>query len=94
MRPRRSAPAELIVTDLHGVVIDQEGWPICCEMWPGNAADVTTLLPLVERLGARFKEVWVEHRRYIVCHNEEQANKDAADRRVERVLAAASAGEA
>lgn len=133
-----------------GVVLDQEGWPICCELWPGNTTDVTTLLPVVERLDKRFgiervcivadrgmirkktlkaldgrgwpyivgarmrshkevrqqvlddvgrfevvfgrrrtakdpsplkvKEVWVDDRRYIVCHNEEQARKDAADR--------------
>ena len=133
-----------------GVVLDQEGWPICCELWPGNTTDVTTLLPVVESLGKRFgiqrvcivadrgmirkktlkalddrgwpyilgarmrsqkevreqvlddagrfkvvfgrrraakdpsplkvKEVWVGERRYIVCHNEEQARKDAADR--------------
>jgi transposase len=24
-----------------GVIIDQEGRPICSEMWPGNTADVT-----------------------------------------------------
>ncbi len=139
-----------------GVVLDQEGWPICCEMWPGNTTDVTTLLPIVERLEQRFgiqricivadrgmiqkatirsleqrdwpyilgarmrivrevrqrvladpggfeevfparqkakdpsplavKEVWVDDRRYIVCRNEEQARKDAADR--EAILAA------
>jgi len=36
-------------------VIDDRGQPICCEMWPGNTADVTTLLPIVERLKKRFK---------------------------------------
>lgn len=139
-----------------GVVLDQEGRPICCELWPGNTTDVGTLLPVIERLGARFgirrvsivadrgmisaktlatlekkgwpyilgarlrsfkevrqtvlghpgryqvvhprrqrtkdpsplkvKEVWVEERRYIVCLNEEQARKDAADRQA--ILAA------
>lgn len=133
-----------------GVVLDQEGWPICCELWPGNTTDVGTLLPVAERLGKRFgiqrvcivadrgmiqaktlqtleernwpyivgarmrsrrevrqqvladqgrfevvvpkrraakdpsplkvKQVWVGDRRYIVCVNEEQARKDAADR--------------
>ncbi len=24
-----------------GMVIDSDGVPICCEMWPGNTADVT-----------------------------------------------------
>ena len=28
----------------------------------------------------KVKEVWVEDRRYIVCHNEDQAKKDRADR--------------
>ena len=37
-----------------GAVIDDKGQPICCEMWPGNTADVTTLLPVVERLKTRF----------------------------------------
>ena len=139
-----------------GVVLDQEGWPICCELWPGNTTDVGTLVPLVEGLGKRFgiqrvcivadrgmiqaatvraldekgwpyilgarmrsrsevrdevlgrpgrfakvfgprktakdpsplavKEVWVDDRRYIVCFNEEQARKDAADRQA--ILAA------
>lgn len=135
-----------------GLVLDQDGRPVCCELWPGNAADVRTLVPVVDRLRKRFgigrvcvvadrgmisrrtiralesaqrdwlyilgarmrswkevrhevlsrpgryrevtpprkarkdpsplavKEVWVEDRRYIVCFNEEQARKDAADR--------------
>jgi transposase len=37
-----------------GAVIDDKGQPICCEMWPGNTADVATLLPIVERLKKRF----------------------------------------
>jgi hypothetical protein len=44
--------------DLHqmivGVVLDGDGRPISCELWPGNTADVTTLLPVVDRLGRRF----------------------------------------
>src|SRR6516164_4205995 len=44
--------------DLHqmivGLVMDQDGRPLCCELWPGNTADVTTLLPVVDRLRARF----------------------------------------
>jgi transposase len=27
-----------------GLVMDQDGRPLCCELWPGNTADVTTLL--------------------------------------------------
>jgi transposase len=36
------------------VVMDAEGRPICTEMLPGNTADVTVLLPIVERLRERF----------------------------------------
>jgi transposase len=45
--------------DLHqmivGAVLDDNGRPICCEMWPGNTTDVTTLMPEVKRLRSRFK---------------------------------------
>jgi len=37
-----------------GVVVDAEGRPVCTEMWPGNTADVTVLVPIVDRLRARF----------------------------------------
>jgi transposase len=37
-----------------GAVLDQEGNPVCCEMWPGNAADVKSLIPVVDRLRKRF----------------------------------------
>ncbi len=37
-----------------GAVLDDTGRPICCEMWPGNTTDVTTLLPELERLQSRF----------------------------------------
>jgi len=139
-----------------GVVMDQDGAPVCSELWPGNAADVKSLVPIVERLKTRFpvgevcivadrgmisaatlqqikerkwnyilgvrmrsskeareevmgragryrevypqstdpkapsplkvKEVWVEDRRYIVCKNEDQAQKDRQDR--EAIVAA------
>jgi hypothetical protein len=136
-----------------GLALDIDGWPLCCELWPGNTADVTTLLPVVNRLRERFqvrrvsivadrgmisaqtmaalesrevdcdyilgarmrsvkevrervladrgryeeitperqcakdpsplkvKEVLIDERRYIVCLNEEQRRKDAADRK-------------
>jgi transposase len=135
-----------------GAVLDGQGRPICCELWPGNTTDVTTLIPVVDRLRSRFgvrrvcvvadrgmisretiealerdergwqyilgarmrsqnevkdevlsragryrvvhppriksddpsplkvKEVWVDERRYVVCLNEDEARKDAADR--------------
>jgi hypothetical protein len=133
-----------------GVVLDERGWPLCCFLLPGNTADITMLVPVVDQLRARFgierlcvvadrglisaetirqleerkweyilgarlrsvkeireevlsragryhvvqgprenskdpsplkvKEVYVDERRYIVCHNEEQATKDRHDR--------------
>src|SRR5208283_5136267 len=37
-----------------GVIMDNEGRPICCELWPGNTTDVKTLLPVMDRLRGRF----------------------------------------
>src|SRR5215475_9321242 len=34
-----------------GIIMDQNGRPVCSEMWPGN---VTTLLPVIDRLRQRF----------------------------------------
>jgi transposase len=38
-----------------GLALDLHGWPLCCELWPGNTADVTTLLPVVNRLRQKFR---------------------------------------
>ena len=35
-------------------VLDGEGRPVCTEMLPGNTADTTVLLPIVDRLRSRF----------------------------------------
>jgi hypothetical protein len=37
-----------------GIVLDEKDRPIASFLWPGNTADVTTLLPVVERLRRRF----------------------------------------
>jgi hypothetical protein len=37
-----------------GIIMDQNGRPVCSEMWPGDTADVTTLLPVIDRLRRRF----------------------------------------
>jgi transposase len=37
-----------------GVVLDNRGRPLCTELWPGNTADVNTLIPVVARLKQRF----------------------------------------
>jgi transposase len=38
-----------------GMVLDLEGRPICTELWPGNTTDVTTLIPVVDRLKQKFQ---------------------------------------
>jgi hypothetical protein len=37
------------------VILDGEGRPLCCELWPGNVTDVKTLIPVVDRLRERFR---------------------------------------
>jgi transposase len=37
-----------------GMVLDRNGNPVCSELWPGNTADVKSLVPIVERLRNRF----------------------------------------
>jgi hypothetical protein len=37
-----------------GIIMDQDGRPLCSEMWPGNTTDVTTLIPVIDRLRQRF----------------------------------------
>lgn len=44
--------------DLHqmivGAILNEQGEPICCELWPGNTADVSSLIPVVDRMRVRF----------------------------------------
>ena len=37
-----------------GLALDCKGRPLCTEIWPGGTADMTTLLPAVDRLQQRF----------------------------------------
>jgi transposase len=37
-----------------GTIIDNHGKPVCCEMWPGNTADVKTIIPVTDRIRHRF----------------------------------------
>jgi Transposase DDE domain len=37
-----------------GIVLDEQDRPLASFLWPGNTADVTALLPVVERLRTRF----------------------------------------
>jgi hypothetical protein len=36
------------------VLNDGDGQPVCSEMWPGNTADVSTLIRVIDRLRRRF----------------------------------------
>ncbi|MDE0123859.1 MAG: transposase [Bryobacterales bacterium] len=47
-RPQRP---QLVV----GLALSGDGRPLCTEIWPGNTADVTTLLPVGKRLRERFE---------------------------------------
>jgi transposase len=38
-----------------GLVLDEDGRPLCTEMWPGNTTDVKSLLPVVDRLRSKFQ---------------------------------------
>lgn len=49
-KDHRSDRKQMVV----GAVLDNDGRPVCCEILPGNTADVTLLIPVVERLRERF----------------------------------------
>jgi transposase len=49
-KDHRSDRRQMIV----GAVLDNKGFPLCCEIWPGNIADVNTLMPVANRLRKRF----------------------------------------
>jgi hypothetical protein len=38
-----------------GTLLDDRGRPVCCEIWPGNTADVRTLIPVADRIRHRFQ---------------------------------------
>jgi hypothetical protein len=38
-----------------GVVMRRDGLPVACEIWPGNTADMSTLVPIVQALKKRFR---------------------------------------
>jgi Transposase DDE domain len=54
-----------------GAVLDGAGRPICCELWPGNTSDVTTLMPVVDRLWRRFRirKVCIVADRGMICQD-------------------------
>jgi transposase len=54
-----------------GLVIDNRGYPVCSEVWPGNTADVTTLMAVAQRLKRRFdiKKVCIVADRGMISKN-------------------------
>jgi len=49
-KDHRSDRRQMVV----GAVLDNNGRPVCCEILPGNTADVALLMPVVDRLRERF----------------------------------------
>ncbi|MGB6968336.1 MAG: IS1634 family transposase, partial [Methyloceanibacter sp.] len=72
-----------------GVILDGQGRPVCCELWPGNTADVTTLIPIVDRLKHRFhiRSVCVVADRGMISRDTIR-QLQAADRDVRYILGA------
>lgn len=54
-----------------GALINEKGRPICCELWPGNTADVKTLVPQADRFRNRFgvKKICVVADRGMISHD-------------------------
>lgn len=50
-KDHRSDHLQLVI----GVVMRRDGFPIACEIWPGNTSDMKTLVPVIQSLKKRFK---------------------------------------
>ena len=72
-----------------GVILDGEGRPLCCELWPGNVTDVKTLIPVVDRLQQRFRirSICIVADRGMISQ-ETIAQLQAEDRQVHFILGA------
>jgi hypothetical protein len=72
-----------------GVILDGEGRPLCCELWPGNVTDVKTLIPVVDRLQQRFRirSICIVADRGMISR-ETIAQLQAEDRKVHFILGA------
>lgn len=72
-----------------GVVLDGDGRPLCCELWPGNVTDVKTLIPIVDRLRKRFqiRSICVVADRGMIS-KETMAQLQADERKVHFILGA------
>jgi len=72
-----------------GAVLDGEGRPLCCELWPGNVTDVKTLIPIVDRLRTRFqiRSICIVADRGMIS-KETMAELQADERQVHYILGA------
>jgi hypothetical protein len=72
-----------------GMVLDGQGRPLCCELWPGNVTDVKTLIPVVDRLQKRFRirSICIVADRGMISR-ETIAQLQAEDRQVHFILGA------
>ena len=70
------------------VLLDGDGRPVCSEMWPGNTADVTTVIPVVDRL--RPARSSITARQPVSSHNRSNTNPGPM-RRTAILIAASSA---
>jgi transposase len=72
-----------------GAILDSEGRPLCCELWPGNVTDVKTLIPVVDRLQQRFRirSICIVADRGMISQ-ETIAQLQAEDRQVHFILGA------
>lgn len=72
-----------------GAILDAEGRPLCCELWPGNVTDVKTLIPIVDRLRIRFRirSICIVADRGMIS-KETIAQLQADDRKVHYILGA------
>jgi len=72
-----------------GAILDSDGRPLCCELWPGNVTDVKTLIPVVDRLQQRFRirSICIVADRGMISQ-ETIAQLQSADRQVHFILGA------
>lgn len=72
-----------------GAILDGQGRPICCELWPGNVSDVKTWIPVVDRLGQRFRiqSITIVADRGMISR-QTMAQLQSADRQVHFILGA------
>lgn len=70
-----------------GAILDDHGKPVCCEMWPGNTTDVTTLIPVIDRIRSRFhvRQLCIVADRGMISND---TMKELEDRKISYILGA------